>query len=117
MFENLNVAADLFASTKFTGSSVDEIRDQLISTTRFLVNNNLSTTEDWNLADGFHESVLDILWPDLFIVFLSRIRSLPVSSNTPQTYSFGSDLLSAVWRSKGIELLCDSVRFAQDWDW
>src|SRR5271170_2948918 len=76
MFENLDVTADLFASTKFARAAVNEIGNQFIPTTRFLVDNNLSATENWDLADSFHESILNVLWPHLLRIFLSSVRSL-----------------------------------------
>ena len=76
MFEHLNVTANLLSRTLFPSAAKDEIGYQLISTTWFLVDDNLATAEDGDLSNGFHEGVFHIFWPDLFRVFLSSVYSL-----------------------------------------
>jgi hypothetical protein len=76
MFEDLDVAANLFASADLAGSTVNEISNQFITTARLLVNDNFPTTQDGDFSDCFHECVLHILRPNLFRVLLQGIRSL-----------------------------------------
>jgi len=66
MLENLNVTTDLFACAEFSSAAVDVIRNQFVSTTRFLVDNDLSSSKNGNLANCFHESIFNILGPNLF---------------------------------------------------
>lgn len=75
------MTADLLAGTEFSGTTVNEVCDQFISSARFLVDDDFSAAEDGNFADGLHECVLDILGPDLFRVLLSRICSLTVRND------------------------------------
>ena len=114
MFENLNVTADLFAGTEFARAAVNEIGNQFIPTTRFLVDNNLAATENWDLADSFHESILDILWPHLLRIFLSSVRSLLLVTLERGGYSFRTDFLPTVGRSEGIDSL-EFGEFPKDW--
>lgn len=79
MFEDLDVTADLFASAEFSSTTKDEIGNQFIATAGFLVDNNLSSTKNGNLANGFHKCILNIFRPDLLRISLPRIRSLFVS--------------------------------------
>jgi hypothetical protein len=114
MLENLDVTADLFAGTEFASAAVNEIGNQFIPTARFLVDNNLSATENWDLADSFHESILDILWPHLLRIFLSSVRSLRLVTRERGGYSLRTDFLPTVRRSEGIDSL-ELGEFPKHW--
>src|SRR5579871_1466985 len=75
MLEHLNVTADLLATATLSSTTINEICNQLVSTTWLFVDDNFSSPENGNLLDCFHKGILDIFRPHL-LVLLSRVGSL-----------------------------------------
>src|SRR5579871_6730333 len=79
MLQDLDMTANLFTGAYLSGTTIYEIGNQFISTTRLFVDHNFTSAENRDLANGFHKRVFDVFRPDLLRVLLRRIRPLQLA--------------------------------------